>query len=55
MAFTFLPGVRISGEPAGGEALRVERGVEGEDMVDYVVFKRIEGINKTASLYWKLE
>lgn len=41
MAFTFLPGVRISGEPAGGEALRVERGVEGEDIVDCVVSKEL--------------
>lgn len=33
MAFIFFPGVSISGESPLGDAERVVRGVEGDDMV----------------------
>lgn len=39
MALIFWPGVSIAGEPPGGDAVRVERGVDGADMVDYMIIK----------------
>lgn len=40
MALIFCPGVRIAGESPGGDAVRVERGVDGADIVDYMIIKR---------------
>lgn len=40
MALIFCPGVSIVGESPGGDAVRIERGVDGADMVDYLIIKR---------------
>jgi hypothetical protein len=40
MALIFCPGVSTAGESPGGDAVRVERGVDGADMVDYMIIQK---------------